>query len=101
MPHMDSVLLLPGAAPRAAASDPAFLHHLLTSLHGQGARRDALRHHRAGGDERIVADGDGRDHAAVAADEGTIANRRLVLVGAVVVDDEDRKSTRLNSSHVR
>src|SRR5262245_37411829 len=88
MPHTSSVLLLLGAAPGAAAGHPAFLRHLLASLHGQRAGRDTLRDHRAGGDEGIVSDGDGRHDAAVAAHERAVADRRLVLVGAVVVDDD-------------
>src|SRR6202171_6418668 len=83
------LLLLGGAAPGPTDRDPAFLHPLWAALDRKRARRDTFGHDRAGGDERVRPDGDGRDHAAVAADEGAVADLRLVLVDAVVVHDDD------------
>src|SRR3984893_19074288 len=85
---MASVLLLCSAAPGPTAGDPAFLHDLLATLDGQRAGGDILGHHGAGGDERVRADGDSRHHATIAPDEGAVADRRLVLVDAVVVHDD-------------
>src|SRR5215469_3718161 len=65
--------------------DPAVQVSLLPGAHSERPGRDVLAHRRAAADVRALPDRDGSDELRVAADEGAVLDRRLILVHAVVV----------------
>src|SRR5438477_8386708 len=76
------LFLLPFLLP---ASDPALLVRLRNTAEGESAGRDVLGDRRARRHVRPLADLDWRDELRVAADEHVLADRRAVLLLAVVV----------------
>src|ERR1700730_15648512 len=85
-----------GAADRARLSaalfcggffggDPAGFGDLACAAQGQCSVGDVLGDAAASGDVGTGTDGDGGDRGGVGADEGAVADRRQVLVDAVVV----------------
>src|SRR5688572_6981676 len=61
------------------AVGPAGFDELFGADHAQVAVADVARHRAACGDDRVAADADGRDQRAVAADEGVLADHRLIF----------------------
>src|ERR1700722_15526420 len=64
---------------------PTFLNDLPAARQRQGVGRYVFRDHRAGSDIGALADFDRRDQRRVRTDEGILADRRAMLVAAVVI----------------
>src|SRR3990172_4305932 len=86
MPHMASVPFSTSCeASSHVESRPPLLDAPRRAAHGERAGRDVLGDRRAPADVRALADDERRHERRVGADEGAVADPRLVLGPAVVV----------------
>jgi len=85
IPHILALLLLSGGHHVPEFGGAAGFFDLLAAGKGDGVRRDVAGDHRAGGDERALADHDRRHQRRVGADEGALPDPGLVLEEAVII----------------
>src|SRR5258708_5292983 len=85
IPHISGLFLLSGRHDFPEFGGAAWLFDLLAARKDDGVLSHVAGDHRAGGDERALADRNGRDQGRIGADEGASADGRAIFEITVII----------------